>query len=50
MPCGATMAGSRMHGLLNVLVATHEALDGAGPAHVARTLERDATPSISSDA
>ncbi|HEY9495107.1 MAG TPA: hypothetical protein VIR15_09665 [Intrasporangium sp.] len=31
--------GEPMHGLLNVLVATHDALEGAGTAHVARTLE-----------
>ncbi|HEX6054234.1 MAG TPA: hypothetical protein VFY98_00320 [Intrasporangium sp.] len=31
--------GEPMHGLLNVLVATHDALEGAGTAHLARTLE-----------
>ena len=30
--------GEPMHGLLNVLVATHDALEGAGTAHLARTL------------
>lgn len=30
--------GEPMHGLLNVLVATHDALEGAGTAHLARIL------------
>ena len=36
-------AGEPMHGLLNVLLATHEALDGAEAPHLAATLSRTDT-------
>ena len=40
--------GERMHGVLNVLLATHEALDGAEAPHLAATLARSDTEVLAS--